>query len=117
MEVSENDFNKCISPVASLLPRFDFKPLQTLCLRTFSVRTGRFSLSSHRLWEKFSVPVLAVFVSLLAVGQGGIPTIGRLSFDYRIDVSPLLDPRLLVRHIMFVVVPPIRLFPVATHSM
>ena len=27
MEVSEDDFNKCISTEASLLHRFDFKPL------------------------------------------------------------------------------------------
>ena len=33
MEVSEDDFNKCISTEASL-HGFDFKLLQTLCLRT-----------------------------------------------------------------------------------
>ena len=32
--VSEDYFNKCISTEASLLHRFDFKPLQTHCLRT-----------------------------------------------------------------------------------
>ena len=33
--VSEDDFNKCISPVAGPLHRFDSKPFQTLCLRTW----------------------------------------------------------------------------------
>ena len=32
MAVSEDDFNKCICTVASLLQRFDLKPLQTLCI-------------------------------------------------------------------------------------
>ena len=65
MEVSEDGFNKCISTVASLLHRFDFKPLHTL-FKEVGVQTGRFSLSSHRQREKFSLPVLAEFA--FAVG-------------------------------------------------
>ena len=30
MEITEDDFNKCIYTLATLLYRFDFKPLQTL---------------------------------------------------------------------------------------
>ena len=33
MEVSEDDFNKPISSVAGLLPRFGFVTFETLCLR------------------------------------------------------------------------------------
>ena len=67
---------ECISTVA----RLDFKSLDTLS-KNLGIQSGCFSLSSHRLREKFSLPVLAEFA--FAVCQGETLTMGRQCYRYQ----------------------------------
>lgn len=87
MELSEDDFNKRISTVASPLHGFDFKPTDTLCLRTLVSVLALLPTGSHWPLEIFNLSVGLVFV-----GQGGIPSM--LSV-----ISPLLA--IMEEHVQF----------------
>ena len=110
---SQDNINKCISIVASQLHRFDYNPLQTLCLRTLvsgqdilaCLPTGYRESLVYQCW-----PSLCSLLAKERYGQWEDDAI-------ILVISPFLELRLMVGHIMFVVVPPVRLFPVETHSM
>ena len=133
--------------MASILHRFDFEPQQILCLRTLVMLVSAQNvLAGKGSWKRFSLSVLAQFVS--TVVQGRIPTIGRFHLTVRrlssykcthckslwikafakrpecicnimlvLVSSPLLDLSLIVSHIVCSVAGGFRWFPVETHSM
>ena len=62
MEVSEDDFNKCIPKLGSLLYGLDLKPLS----KDVGVRTGRLSSSSCRTQYRFSLVGLVCVCARMA---------------------------------------------------